>query len=138
MTEFIMSFYKAYLILKSILTTKCYFVELCKKNKYCLFVSSKQLYNVVLHIRFSSYFYLPALIDITAFDTFLNKTAVVYIFTAKNSIKCQIFTLYDANLLSIDDLFKNACWYEREVREMFNVNFKNSSDCRNLLLPYAY
>ena len=29
-------------------------------------------------------------------------------------------------------------WYEREVREFYNIRFLNSSDSRCLLLPYSY
>jgi len=39
--------------------------------------------------------------------------------------------------LSLDKIFKNSNWLEREASEMFGVSFKNKYDSRTLLLDYS-
>lgn len=41
-------------------------------------------------------------------------------------------------LYSIDNLFFNANWLERELIEFFNINLLNKTDTRNLLLDYNF
>ena len=40
------------------------------------------------------------------------------------------------NINSIEEIYFNCSWFEREISEMFNINFKYKKDTRNLLLPY--
>ena len=42
-----------------------------------------------------------------------------------------------SNLHSIDKLFKNANWLERETSEMYGILFTWKTDTRKLLLDYA-
>jgi NADH-quinone oxidoreductase subunit C len=44
----------------------------------------------------------------------------------------------DLNLSSIEGLFPNANWHEREVYDMFGVNFEGHSDMRRILMPYEW
>ena len=108
------------------------------KNVGALYCNDAQLYFIATHVALSSFFSVAALIDITAYDTTNDTTCVVYTFTVGNMYKLFLITVHNKQLNTIADLFKNALWFEREVREMFGVNFLNSTDCRNLLLPYAY
>lgn len=39
-------------------------------------------------------------------------------------------------LMSIDKLYENSQWLERETSEMFNVNYFFKKDTRSLLLDY--
>lgn len=43
-----------------------------------------------------------------------------------------------AETTSIDTLFPSACWYEREIRDGFGVEFKDAFDRRRLFLHEAY
>lgn len=96
-------------------------------------------------------FYSNSLIDMNTFDynkNFLlfNKkkitiNCVIYnFFLYKYSLKLNIFTYCSdfKNLNTISNLYNNSLWLERELSEMFNINFKNKLDSRNLLLDYSY
>lgn len=43
----------------------------------------------------------------------------------------------DTNIVSVDSLFKNCNWLERETSEMYGINFLFKSDTRKLLLDYS-
>jgi NADH-quinone oxidoreductase subunit C len=45
--------------------------------------------------------------------------------------------LNSAALSSVDSVYPNANWLEREFSEMFGVNLVNKVDARNLLLDYS-
>jgi NADH-quinone oxidoreductase subunit C len=42
------------------------------------------------------------------------------------------------NLPSIEGLYPNANWHEREVFDMFGVTFEDHSDLRRILMPYEW
>lgn len=44
----------------------------------------------------------------------------------------------NTSIFSIDGLFFNANWLERELIEFFNINVFNKNDTRNLLLDYNF
>jgi NADH-quinone oxidoreductase subunit C len=91
------------------------------------------------------------LIDINSFD--YNKNIVLnnkktnsinciiyYFFLSQFNIKINFFSFTSEinKINSISNLFNNAFWTERELAEMFNINFLNKLDNRNLLLDYSY
>lgn len=93
------------------------------------------------------YFSNTWLIEQTVIDNFFNN-----IFIKKNSrlISCAIYYSYYSKIrtmlisnitnnciASIDSIFKNANWLEREVSEMYGVNILLKSDSRKLLLDYS-
>lgn len=71
----------------------------------------------------------------------------------RNSSKLTLFNLYysyysknrnlvltnviDNSVTSIDKMFKNCNWLERESSEMYGLNFLFKSDTRKLLLDYS-
>lgn len=72
---------------------------------------------------------------------FLNKISRITLYNIYYSyfLKSRIVLIsnYSSNLESIDKLFKNANWLERESSEMYSVEFANKSDSRKLLLDYS-
>lgn len=123
-------------------------------NHYIIFLPKLWLYSFCKVLRGEIFFSSNYLIDHSAIDTKyydkLNdnfrlvcngKRLVVfstfYFYFIK--IKISLFTNINVNesLNSLDKLYPNANWVERESSEMFNINFTNKKDVRNLLLDYS-
>ena len=94
---------------------------------------------IVAHLRFSSVVGSASLIYITGYSSYNNNTVVLYHFNTVFYGRTTIVTVLnaEATIKTIRPLYYNAWWYERELSEMFGVTFKNSTDSRNLLLPYG-
>lgn len=109
----------------------------CFKNKksYALLCESNVVYLCTLFLRFSSYTVDTALIDLTVFNGIFNHS-FYYNFRIDSHKRLYLFTFTKDFILSIEDLYQNANWFEREASEMFNIFYKNSTDTRNLLLAY--
>lgn len=73
---------------------------------------------------------------------FLNNKIIVfynyYNYFLKNKITLfLILNLTFKSLDSIDRIFNNANWLERETSEMYGINYKWKTDTRKLLLDYS-
>jgi NADH-quinone oxidoreductase subunit C len=116
-----------------------------------LLILNSWIYNYIIFLKYSSFFFKTMLIDINSFD--YNKNFVLnnkkkisinciiyYFFLSKFNIKINLFSFTSEinKVQSISNLFNNALWTERELAEMFNINFLNKLDNRNLLLDYSY
>jgi NADH:ubiquinone oxidoreductase subunit C len=64
---------------------------------------------------------------------------VYYFYFLKIKINLSLF--YNAykkpHVMTIEKLYKNANWIERETSEMYGVNFKHKKDVRKLLTDYT-
>ena len=50
----------------------------------------------------------------------------------------MLYNFYAKNkMTSVDKFYKSANWVERELSEMFGINFCNKKDIRKLLLDYT-
>ena len=72
---------------------------------------------------------------------FYNKISRLTLFNVYYSYYLKSRTIILTNTLnnldSVDRLFKNANWLERESSEMYGMDFFNKSDSRKLLLDYS-
>ncbi len=61
---------------------------------------------------------------------------IFYFYKIKSKITLVCYNNKN-RLDSIDLIYKNANWVERETAEMFNISYTNKRDCRKLLLDYT-
>lgn len=85
-------------------------------------------------------------IDISSLNInlFFKKNNLYRFITLYNFINYKIFQkylflfLHNGKIFSIDGVFLNANWLERELIEFFNIYVSNKIDTRNLLLDYNF
>lgn len=132
-----------------------YTSEVLTPNHYVCFIPLKWVYGVNQFIKNELFYNFSTLIDISAIDTLkyskilpavdivLNKNRLIvfniyYLYFSKIRLSLIInFNSNQNNNQSIDKLYKNANWLERETSEMFGVYYTFKKDQRILLLDYS-
>lgn len=139
-----------YLFFKNI-PSQVYFNKSSSKNTLVAYIPSQYLYNIIKLYRndlFLSYSYVS---DVTAFDYYKNLNYVyintyngllynLNIFNYLCNLRILFLTnisLYNPSLRSLDSVYLNLNWVEREVAEMFGICFMYKLDSRKLLLDYS-
>lgn len=125
-------------------------------NHFFVHLPQKWLFSVNLFFKKELFFWNSYLVDSSAIDT-LNykitntyltsflKTNIIIIFYIYYfyflKIKINISVVYNnflkKHLCSIDGIFLNSNWIERETSEMFGINYFNKKDVRKLLIDYS-
>jgi NADH-quinone oxidoreductase subunit C len=102
--------------------------------------------------------YLPSLINFVKNDPHLRFTILTDLFAAdfinrkkrfevvysllslklNQRIIFKVFLSENETLSSISNIYQAANWYEREVYDMFGVEFDNSPDMRRILTDYGF
>jgi len=72
------------------------------------------------------------LLKLTSFYTF-------YFYYTKDKITffCGNLNKYSTTINSIDSIYNNANWLERETSEMYNLYYRHKVDVRRILLDYS-
>jgi NADH:ubiquinone oxidoreductase subunit C len=124
------------------------FSENLFKNSIILFLPSFSIFYIILFFKYSYFFKNFILLDLGAYEIpslssnndLLYKNIIYYIF--KNTIDTYIFIfsiLKDYSIISVEYLFRNAKWLEKESSDFFNIFFKNKKDRRSLFtIPLFY
>ena len=126
-------------------------------NHYCVIIPVDFFYYINMFFKNELFFAHSTLLDQSLFDTteftkniskyfklFFSKNNLVCFYTYFfYTLKCKL-TLFTINLNklnmlypSIENLYNNCLWLERESAEMFGIFFKNKLDNRVLLLDYS-
>lgn len=120
-------------------------------NHYVCFINDKWYYGLNLFLKKELFFNFSQLTEMSCIDTLKynkfvpelsmiqNKRFLMYNIYYMYWIKIRM-TLIQFNtneIESIDYIYRNASWLEREVGEMYNIKFKNKKDNRSLLLDYS-
>ena len=126
------------------------------QNTFYINIPKKWLYSINIFFKNEISLSESSLIDLSAIDSsnFKKKNSILNFFFKKNSI--MIFYIYyfyflkikiiltffynnskKENIKSIDNLFYNSNWLEREVSEMFGINYFFKKDLRKLLTDYS-
>jgi NADH:ubiquinone oxidoreductase subunit C len=121
-------------------------------NHYVCFIPKQWNYGINVFLKKEIFYNYSFLVEMSAIDTlkynnilpnnnFLNLNNrflsfnIYYFYFLK--LKLTFVQLSNQKLNSIDGLYKNANWLEREVSEMYGINYLNKSDNRSLLLDYS-
>jgi len=124
-------------------------------NNYFIHLPKKWLFSINNLFKFELFFWNSSLVDLSAIDysnfsnssksdIFFFKDGYVLFFLYNFfflKIKLNITTSFKPFskefLKSIDLIYFNANWLEREVSEMFGINFIFKKDLRKLLVDYS-
>lgn len=116
-------------------------------NTNVLWINSTWYFTFMQLIRYELISHNTWITDNTVLDNLLNSRLVehssrlTYIGLLQSYfLKYRWFilcSLTNNELISIDRLFKNTGWLEREVSEMYGVHFLGKMDTRKLLLDYS-
>jgi NADH:ubiquinone oxidoreductase subunit C len=114
------------------------FLELLSIN---CFISSEYIKFYFIHFRLSFFFFFTQSVEFLAWTTVtIQHSVLLYIYyNLINHKYFKIYTLYTylKNFqISLDNLYYNFWWLEREVSEMHGIIFLFKFDTRNLLLEY--
>jgi len=128
--------------INSELTTKINKTEV-KHNQIYIEIDKDDLMEVTLFIKSNKDMKFRQLIDITVVDypEQIQRFKVVYLFLS-HEFNQRIILSYLINenevISSLTSIFPAANWMEREVFDMYGVNFKDHPDLRRILTDYGF
>ena len=129
-----------------------YTSEVLTPNHYICYIPKQWYYGLNIFLKKELFYNYSFLVEMSAIDTFNYKNIfwkdksfntnhrfiqynMYYHYLIKTRLTFLVTT--DYKLDSIDQLYKNAMWLEREVSEMYGLNYLNKKDSRSLLLDYS-
>ena len=112
-------------------------------NHIYLNIDEEDLLDVIIFLKTNSETKFKQLIDITAVDYPEREMRfkIVYLFLSHENnkrIKVDFFIKENNSVTSITSIFPSANWMEREVFDMYGINFKNHPDLRRILTDYGF
>jgi hypothetical protein len=124
----------SFLILKS---------ENIHNNNLIIFIPSFFYYYINLFFKYSYFFKFFSVLDLGIYEIpSKNKDKNIQWCIYKDSNDCLLFLfsiVLNAQIKSIEFIFRNAKWLEKEASEFFNIFFLNKKDRRTLfLIPLLY
>ena len=128
--------------INSELTTKINKTSIKHKQVY-VEIDKEDLIDVVLFIKTNQDIKFRQLIDITVVDypEETKRFKIVYLFLSHEFNQRMILSYFineNEVISSITSIFPSANWMEREVFDMYGVNFKDHPDLRRILTDYGF
>lgn len=126
-----------------------------KPNHFFFLINKNWFFLLNNILNKDSFLNKTTLIEASCVDTLKYKKIILDLDFAKKSNRLLTFYSYynyslklrmtflvfknnnETNLFSVDSIFKNANWLEREFSEMYGIFFDFKSDTRKLLLDYS-
>ena len=114
-----------------------------KHNHICINIENENLLEVVLFLKNNNETKFRQLIDITAVDYPDNEKRfkLVYLFLShefNSRIIVDFFVNENEVVTSLTSVFPSSNWMEREVFDMYGINFKDHPDLRRILTDYGF
>ena len=114
-----------------------------KHNQLYFEIDKDDLLDVVLFIKTNNSTKFRQLIDITVVDypERAKRFKVVYLFLSHEFNQRLILSYFISEneiISSLTKIFPSANWMEREVFDMYGVNFKDHPDLRRILTDYGF
>ena len=114
-----------------------------KHNQIYLSIDSNDIIDVILFMKTNENTKFRQLIDITAVD-FPEKEQrfkIVYLFLS-HEFNTRVLIEFDISegekVPSLTKIFPSANWMEREVFDMYGIDFKDHPDLRRILTDYGF
>jgi NADH-quinone oxidoreductase subunit C len=128
--------------INSELTTKIISSKI-NHNQIYLSINDNDLLDVILFLKTNLNTKFNQLIDITAVDYPQNdmRFKIVYLLLShENNQRIILDTFIKENefVSSLSSVFPSANWMEREVFDMYGIEFKNHPDLRRILTDYNF
>ena len=128
--------------INSELTTKINKSEI-KHNQIYIEIDKEDLIDTVLFLKTNKNTKFKQLIDITVVDypEQTQRFKVVYLFLSHEFNQRMILSYFineNEVIPSLTSIFPAANWMEREVFDMYGVNFKDHPDLRRILTDYGF
>ncbi len=112
-------------------------------NQLYIDINKEDLIDVILFLKTNKDIKFRQLIDITAVDypQESKRFKMVYLLLS-HEFNQRIILRYDINenevINSLTSIFPSANWMEREVFDMYGINFKDHPDLRRILTDYGF
>ena len=128
--------------MNSELTTKINKTSI-KHNQIYVQIDKEDLIDVVMFLKTNKNFKFRQLIDITVVDypEETQRFKVVYLFLSHEFNQRMVMSYFineNEVIPSLTSIFPSANWMEREVFDMYGVNFKDHPDLRRILTDYGF
>ena len=112
-------------------------------NHIYLNIDEEDLLDVIIFLKTNTETKFKQLIDITAVDYPEREMRfkLVYLFLSHENnkrVKVDFLIKENNSVTSITSIFPSANWMEREVFDMYGINFKNHPDLRRILTDYGF
>jgi len=109
------------------------------RGETTLTVSKKYIYEICKFLYSDPELMFNMLTDLCGVDYFPQtpRFEIVYhLYSFKNNQRIRLKTKVEEgeSVLSVESIWKAANWYEREVYDLFGINFENHPDLRRILL----
>lgn len=114
------------------------------KDELTLQVAKKDIVEVCKLLKNDSELKFIICEDVTAIDWAKRKnrfTVVYHLFSLKNKFRLVVkadVDESDCNIDSVSSIWKAANWHEREVYDMYGINFNNHPDLRRMYMPEEF
>ena len=112
-------------------------------NELLIEIKVDDLIHVVQFLKSNEIFKFKQLIDIAGVDypDEENRFNLVYLFLShENNLRIKLIIKFQSDQIinSLTKIFPSANWMEREVFDMYGVNFKDHPDLRRILTDYGF